>query len=189
MCQITSSQCMMHTARRALAKVAMLWRACSRDFTRVAIYLVVQMDLSRWNVFRCGKLTLHWILDCWQRPSRWANHAITRQQRIDSKIYRIDIEDNYGVRPTYVEVSSAYLLVFAEKQARDTHTHIHIHTHTHRGRLLYICLWGSAHRGIITLCAYAQQGYAFGRVGLRVYMHVCQQKTGCLVPYRSKISC
>ena len=70
---------------------AMLWCTCSRDFTRVAFYLVVQMDLPRWKVVCCGQLTLHWTLDHWQQPSRWANHAITRQQCIDSKMYRIEI--------------------------------------------------------------------------------------------------
>ena len=92
-CQIRVITTHVHTARRARAKAAMLWRACSQDFTRVAVYLVVQMDLSRWKVVCCGKLTLHWTLNRWQRPSRWANHAITRQKRIDSKIYRIHFED------------------------------------------------------------------------------------------------
>ena len=45
---------------------------------------------------------------------------------------------------------------------------------------------------IITLCAYVQQGYVFGRVrlyiNLYIYMYV-NKKTGYLVPYRSKISC
>ena len=42
---------------------------------------------------------------------------------------------------------------------------------------------------VVTLCAYAQQGYAFGRVGyVRTYMYIIfRQKPGCLVPYRSKI--
>ena len=47
------------TPRRARAKAAILWCTCSWDFTRVAVYLVVQIDLSRWTVVRCGKLTLH----------------------------------------------------------------------------------------------------------------------------------
>ena len=51
---------------------------------------------------------------------------------------------------------------------------------------------------IITLCAYAQQGYVFGHVGLcavyvricvYIYIYVYQQKNDCLVPYCSKISC
>ena len=40
------------------AKAAMLWRASSQDFTRVAIYLVVQMNLSRWKAVCCRQLTL-----------------------------------------------------------------------------------------------------------------------------------
>ena len=36
---------------------------------------------------------------------------------------------------------------------------------------------------LVTLCTYVQQGYAFGCVGL----YVCQQNTGCLHPYCSKI--
>ena len=80
---------MIHTLRCVLW--SRLWRACSRNFTKVAVYLVVQVYLSRWKVVRCGKLTLLWTLDRWQSgPSRRANHAITRQ---DSKIYRLEIED------------------------------------------------------------------------------------------------
>ena len=59
------------------------WHACSQDFARVAIYFVVQMDLSRWKGVCCGKLTLHWTLNRWQWPSRWANHAITKQHCIN----------------------------------------------------------------------------------------------------------
>ena len=59
------------------------WHACSQEFTRVAIYFVVQTDFSRWKEVCCGKLTLHWTLDRWQWPSRWANHTITRQQCIN----------------------------------------------------------------------------------------------------------
>ena len=53
---------------------------------------------------------------------------------------------------------------------------------------------------IFTLCAYAQQGYAFGCVRLYVCMYICiyiyiyiyiymyvNKKTGCFVPYCSKI--
>ena len=72
-------------ARHALAKAAMLWHACSQDFSRVTVYLVVQMGLSRWKVVCCGKFILHWTLDRWQWPSRWANHAISGQKHIDSK--------------------------------------------------------------------------------------------------------
>ena len=93
-CLITSSQCMMHAARRALAKAACFdVLVLEISLESPSIYLVVQMDLSRWKVVRCGKLALHWTLDCWQRPSRWANQAITRQQHIDSKIYKMEIED------------------------------------------------------------------------------------------------
>ena len=50
----------------AQAKAAMLWNTCSQDFTRSAVYLVVQMELSRWKVVQCVQLTLHWTLNCWQ---------------------------------------------------------------------------------------------------------------------------
>ena len=76
----------------AQTKAAKLWRSCSWDFTRSTVYLVVQVGLSRWELVRCGKLTLHWTLDHWQQLSRCANHAIARQQeRIHSKFCRIDI--------------------------------------------------------------------------------------------------
>ena len=54
-----------------------LWHACFRDFARVTVYLVVQMDLSRWKVVCCGQLTLHWTLDRWQWQSKLANHSVT----------------------------------------------------------------------------------------------------------------
>ena len=44
---------------------------------------------------------------------------------------------------------------------------------------------------IITLCAYAQQGYVFGRVGFCIYMYNCvyvAKKTGCLRSCCLKIS-
>ena len=51
--------------------------------------------------------------------------------------------------------------------------------------LLHIHLY--AHRVIITMCACAQQGYAFGRVSLCMYtIHVCGQKMGCLGSYHWK---
>ena len=87
-CKIIN-RCKLH----ALAKTAKLWRDCSLYFTRVAVYLVVQMDLSRSMVACCGQLAFHWTLNHWRWPSRWANHAITRQQCIDSKICRIELED------------------------------------------------------------------------------------------------
>ena len=65
---------------------AKLWRACSWDFTRVAVYLVAQMDLSRWKAVCCGHLTFQWSLDRWQRQSRLANHAITHEPSLKSKI-------------------------------------------------------------------------------------------------------
>ena len=46
---------------------------------------------------------------------------------------------------------------------------------------------------VVTLRTYAQHIYAFGCVGLCTYVHlimyICRQKTGCLVPYHSKIFC
>ena len=122
--------CMMHTAWHALAKAAMLWCTCSRDFTRVAVYLVVQINLSRWKVVRCGKLPFHWTLVRWQRLSRVANHAITRQQCIDSKIYRIEIEDNYyGIRPMLKFLALSFQPLQRNKRQRHTCTHTHTHTH------------------------------------------------------------
>ena len=63
-----------------------LWCICSRDLTLVAVCLVVQVDFSKWKVTRCGQPTIHSTLDRRQRPSRWENHAITREQRLNSKI-------------------------------------------------------------------------------------------------------
>ena len=67
---------------------AMLWHACSWNFTRVAVYLVVQMDLSRWRAVCGGQLTFRWSLNRWQRQSRLANHAITHEPSLKSKNLR-----------------------------------------------------------------------------------------------------
>ena len=72
--------------RTAQAKTAKLWHTCSRDITWVAVYLVVQVDLLKWKAFRCGQPTFHWILDCRQWPSRWANYAISWEQSPNLKI-------------------------------------------------------------------------------------------------------
>ena len=49
----------------------------SRNFTRVAIYLVVQMDLSRWRAVHCGQLTFYWSLNRWHQQSRLAITPLT----------------------------------------------------------------------------------------------------------------
>ena len=87
-----------YAAWRALAKAAKIWHACSWDFTRVTVNLRYT-NLSRWKVVCCGKLALHLTLDRWQQPSKGANHIITRQQRIDSKIYRIEIDTAMRAMP------------------------------------------------------------------------------------------
>ena len=74
---------------------------------------MVQINLGKWKVVRCGKLNLHWTPDRWQWPSRWADHVVTRQQRINSKFYRIKLEDIVAL--DCIEVYSAYLLAVAEK--------------------------------------------------------------------------
>ena len=61
------------------AKAAKLWYACSRDFPKVTVYLVVQMNLSRWMAVCYGQLTFYWTLDHWQWQSRLENHAITHK--------------------------------------------------------------------------------------------------------------
>ena len=70
------------------AKAAKHQCACSRDFMRVAIYLVVQINFSGIKVVHCGQLNVHWNLNRWQlrMPSRWTNHTITHKSRFKSKI-------------------------------------------------------------------------------------------------------
>ena len=55
----------------AQAKAAKLWCVCSRDFTRVNIYLVVQVDLSSERQFIVGSLLFTGLWISWQRPSKW----------------------------------------------------------------------------------------------------------------------
>ena len=86
MCTCTIWACARLTYDYQWCKQCAVWRACSRDFTRVAVYLVVQMELLRRKVVCCGQPTLRWTLDRWQWPSRWAHHAVTSQQSLKAKI-------------------------------------------------------------------------------------------------------
>ena len=123
--------------RRARARL--LWRACSWDFTRVTVYLVVQMDLSRLKAVCCGQLTLHWTIDRWQAwlPSTevsksWHNSQtkpLIENLRLSKFLF-------YCVVSTMYSPASSSLQNFLQT---DTHTH----THTH-----YRMLLGSAHKGI-----------------------------------------
>lgn len=45
------------------AKAMKLWHACFQDFTKVVVYLVIQVDLSKTKVVRCEQHTCHWALD------------------------------------------------------------------------------------------------------------------------------
>ena len=114
-------------------------------FTRVAAWSVAQTQLSSWKVVRGGQFGLRLTLERSQRASRWANHTITRQQSIDYKIYRIEIQDIVALHL----LCSFQRLVFSrcrEMRAKDIHTHRHTHTHT---TTTTVCLWGSTHWGII----------------------------------------
>ena len=71
-------------AREKIAKAAKLWHICSRDFTRVAIYLVVQLDLSKWKTVHCLFTGLQLADNCRQGGQ---SHAITREQRLNSNIW------------------------------------------------------------------------------------------------------
>ena len=75
------------STKLARPKAAMIWRACSRNFTRVAVYLFVQMELSRWKVVCSGQLTPGLSLADNGRQGAWAQHAaVTRQQSLKAKI-------------------------------------------------------------------------------------------------------
>ena len=73
-----------------MASLAKAASACFRDFTTAAVYLVVQIDLLRGKAVRCGKLDSP--LD-FRSLTTVSKSRHTRQQRIDSKIYRIEFED------------------------------------------------------------------------------------------------
>ena len=127
-------------------------KSCCHAFTRVATWSVAQMQLASWKAVRGSHFGLCLTLECLQRASRWANHAITRQQSTDSKIYRIVIQDIVALHL----LCSFQHLVFSccrEMRMKDlkTHTHTHRHTHTHtHTHDDYRMPWGSAHWDIIT---------------------------------------
>ena len=80
--------------------------ACSWDFTSVAVYLVVQMDLSRWKAVCCGQLTIHWSLDHWQGQSRLTNHAIIHEPSLTSKSKMIILNKFFSLCYSYIAMFS-----------------------------------------------------------------------------------
>ena len=130
--------------QHAHAKVTKLWRACSWGFTRVAIHLVVQMELCRWKVVCFGQLTLRWTLDCWQRLSRWAHHNVTRQQSLKQKSSQFSGGTMSSC--SCIATFTALFIAVAEKSALQNNTHTDRQMDKHDN---YRMPWGSAHRGII----------------------------------------
>ena len=91
------------------------------------------MDLSRGKAVRCGKLDSP--LD-FRSLTTVSKSRHTRQQRIDSKIYRIEFEDVVALHLH----CNFYCLVFS--RCREMRAKLHRQsTHTST-----VCLWGSAHR-------------------------------------------
>ena len=60
---------------------------------RVSLVLLPGLWHSSWKAVCCGQFGLHLTLEHSQWVSRWASHAQTIQQSIDSKTYRIDLKD------------------------------------------------------------------------------------------------
>ena len=136
------------------------WMQCAFDAHRIPIWFNVNAETRldahwmciavsmwmalNWKAVHGGQFGLPLTLERSQRASRWANHAITRQQSIDSKIYRIVIQDIVALHL----LCSFQHLVFSrcgEMRVKDIHTQTHIQTHTHGD---YRMPRGSAHRGI-----------------------------------------
>ena len=86
---IINDQCKQH----AQAKAAKFWHTCSQYFTDSAVYPTVQIDgaLSEIGLLWAAYSSLD--SQSLTMAVKVSNHAITRQQRIDSKIYRIELED------------------------------------------------------------------------------------------------
>ena len=77
-----------HVIRQVVcrAKAAKLWRACSHDFTRFTVYLVVQMDFYVERQFIVGSLLFTGLLNADNVASRLANHVIIHKPSLTSKI-------------------------------------------------------------------------------------------------------
>ena len=80
-----SGACVKYTITAAWTKAATakLWCACIRDFTWIAVFLVVQVDFSKWKAVCCGQITLHWTLES---PTKFfkvsRSHTITCEFKI-----------------------------------------------------------------------------------------------------------
>ena len=74
-----------------------------------------------------------------------------------------------------------------DKVASDGMGTMHVNPHHTHILALHVMFSVITHPGvhpiIVTLCTYAQQGYAFGHVALCTHVCICGQKTGCLGSY------
>ena len=95
--------------------------------------IVVQIELLCWQAICCGRVNvLRCTLDCWQKPLRWPNHAITIKALIGLKITKMEFQDIitiiYNVHGAFRHLVFNYR---GEISMKDTHTHTHTHAHTH----------------------------------------------------------
>ena len=98
------------------------------------IYLVVQVDLWKWNAVCCWYLTLHSTIDHQQWQSRWENHAITWEQRLNSKIWPVNAFVVTSCMYLYTNLTIYLAAITKICGITEWHTHTHTHTcitHTH----------------------------------------------------------
>ena len=122
----------------ACAQCAKWYKECPAKAAKAFDAIVLKISLGsqfiswyRWifqgeRQFHCGQLTLYWILDHLQWPSKWANHAITVQQSIDFKIYKIVLE-----KMLHYTCIAVLALIFSRCWGIGTEKHICIHRQTH----------------------------------------------------------
>ena len=79
--------CALHDRRGLYSPVVCAAVCRSLDFTWVAIRFVIQIELSSWKVVYIGQVDLSWMLNRWQQPWMWANHAITVEWSLVSKFF------------------------------------------------------------------------------------------------------
>ena len=94
-------------------------------FTGVAGWPLAQTQLSALKAVCCWQFCLRLMLECLHWLSRWASHAITTRQSINSIIYGMELEDLVVLHLHYI---FAVIFLLLQRNMCEGHTHRHRQT-------------------------------------------------------------
>ena len=125
---------------------ASLWQARSRDFTRVAVYLVIQIVLSSWEAVCCGLASSSNDSGQWKSAVKVSKSRHNSTTKLLIQNPPISFQDNtaLSLHSTFQSLIFSYGWENANSYLAEWQTHLLTHTTT------TVCLRGSAHRGIKT---------------------------------------